>query len=286
MTTLGRSELTLPPWRAEPYRLWSLLDMQILVASKLVEAQHNLTILGQVSLDSEMDGNKALEDGDVDHFKSRLDPFRHNCVELGLDLTVDQIDRIYKELDTEVVFPHRAFWMLEALSDRYRDELARTLCFFVPRDRANFWQDDQPFGQAVYERFPEAVDDVVEAGRCLALARGTASVFHLMRVVERGLKAVAAEMGIPFALTWESYLKQIKTRVEKPYADMDEYAKKHHVFISEVGAHIADMKRAWRNPTMHVTGTYTLERAEDVYGAVKGFMRHLAEGLPDSRQPA
>ena len=39
-------------------------------------------------------------------------------------------------------------------------------------------------------------------------------VFHLMRVMEAGLKATAGSLGIPYAPSWESYLKQIGGKLE------------------------------------------------------------------------
>jgi hypothetical protein len=44
-------------------------------------------------------------------------------------------------------------------------------------------------------------------------------------------------------------------------------------------AHLHAVKVAWRNPTMHIVNQYTPEQAEEVFNAVRGFMRHLASKL-------
>src|ERR1700687_6353897 len=44
-----------------------------------------------------------------------------------------------------------------------------------------------PFGYDVAKAFPRASDDILEATKCYALERYTASVFHLMRAIEIGL---------------------------------------------------------------------------------------------------
>jgi hypothetical protein len=41
-----------------------------------------------------------------------------------------------------------------------------------------------PVGEQVEIKFMSAIQDIEEAGKCLAMGRGTATVFHLMRVVE------------------------------------------------------------------------------------------------------
>jgi hypothetical protein len=107
--------------------------------------------------------------------------------------------------------------LLGELKDRIEDELGHQLCFIVPRDKARLFETPQLFGPDVAESFPSAAIDIEEAGKCLAYQRGTASVFHLMRVMEAGLKAVSAALGIPYAPSWESHLKQIQSQLDQDW---------------------------------------------------------------------
>ena len=47
------------------------------------------------------------------------------------------------------------------------------------------------------------------------------------------------------------------------------------------------VKNPWRNGTMHVENRYSLEEAEDIFAAVKGFMKKLASRCDEngSRRP-
>ena len=67
------------------------------------------------------------------------------------------------------------------------------------------------FDANVVRRFPMASEDIEEAARCHLLARYTASVFHLMRVVEFGLLSVAelAEIKDPKP-SWGAVLKKLE----------------------------------------------------------------------------
>jgi hypothetical protein len=47
-------------------------------------------------------------------------------------------------------------------------------------------------------------------------------------------------------------------------------------FFAEAHTVFDGMRRAWRNPTMHVENAYSSERAEEIMLAVRSFMRHLA----------
>jgi len=57
----------------------------------------------------------------------------------------------------------------------------------------------QLFHASIVQRFEETSDDIIEACRCFVADRFTASVFHLMRIVEYGLLEVArlAEINDP-----------------------------------------------------------------------------------------
>jgi hypothetical protein len=57
-------------------------------------------------------------------------------------------------------------------------------------------------GKEVFDAFPTANNDVSEAGMCLAFERGTACVMHCMRILEVGLVALAADLGIGRQNDW------------------------------------------------------------------------------------
>jgi hypothetical protein len=168
---------------------------------------------------------------------------------------------------------------LDILLERMRDELNGTICFVVPVDRARYFTSTEPFGPEVAQLFPRSIIDTEEAAKCLGSSRATACVFHLMRVMEDGLKTVATVLDIPYAPSWESYIKQIETKLDLPWKSKSRTWRKEEPFFRDVLAHLHAVKVAWRNPTMHIVNHYTPEQAEDVFNAVRGFMRHLAGKL-------
>ena len=60
---------------------------------------------------------------------------------------------------------------------------------YIPTTDAKYFENDRLLGDAVFEVFEEALQDVKDAGNCLALAMHTACVFHLMRIAEWRLRA-------------------------------------------------------------------------------------------------
>lgn len=132
------------------------------------------------------------------------------------------------------------------------------------------------WGRPVFDAFPSADEDIAEAGRCLALRRNTACVFHLMRAMEDALRTLATAIGADIFdakrdqfMPWGQIVSNVKQRIPHlPSDKQDEWLEVHNLLWG-VG-------KAWRNKTMHPEKTYTDEQTEIVFEAVRGFMRHLA----------
>jgi hypothetical protein len=75
-------------------------------------------------------------------------------------------------------------------------ELAQRKLVFIPPNLVEYLEQEKLFGDAVYENFPSARGDIRDAGNCLAAGLNTAAVFHLMRVVELGLRALAKKLHV------------------------------------------------------------------------------------------
>jgi hypothetical protein len=103
---------------------------------------------------------------------------------------------------------------------------------------------------------------------------------HLMRVVEVGLKSLAGAVGVANQGDWGSYLREIDKALE---AKMKAAGKRSadEQFYAEARAMMDSVRLAWRNNTMHVETSYSPERAEEIFGAVRSLMRHLATRLSD-----
>jgi hypothetical protein len=66
----------------------------------------------------------------------------------------------------------------------------------VSKDRVIYAEQERLFGDKVYEQFWSARKDVTDAGNALAVELPNAAVFHLMRVAEVGLRALARDRRV------------------------------------------------------------------------------------------
>jgi hypothetical protein len=181
-------------------------------------------------------------------------------------------------------YPHN-WHMIRSLQERFMDDVHRCYLYSLSRTSAKLFDTPQSFGPMVFEAFPSAASDIEEAAKCLALRRGTAAVFHLMRVMEVGLRTTANALGVKYAPSWESYLRQMKPLIEADWSKKPAKWKKEEEFFKDVYTYLHGVKRAWRNPVMHVRESYTPEVAKEIFGAVKSFMLHLATKVSEKTKP-
>jgi hypothetical protein len=148
------------------------------------------------------------------------------------------------------------------------------------------------FGNEVLTSFPSASNDITDAGDSLAVGLNSAAVFHLMHVVEWGLRALAVDVGLLDIVTekktgktipmeyseWERILQQLPVKIDAkieamPRGDAKQQAQE---FYHPAALEIRGFKDAWRNHIMHTRASYFREDAVAVWSHVERFMKGLA----------
>lgn len=171
------------------------------------------------------------------------------------------------------------------LRRRLLDQATAIFCLSLTSgERELYAPEAHPFGKDVGANFPSANEDVYEACKCLALGRSTACVMHLMRACEVALKGLASALEVSEQGDWGSYLRKIAETLEKRGKTASKRSADEQ-FFSEAAANFEHLKRAWRNPTMHVDKTYSTERAGEILSAVRSFMGHLATKICEPEIP-
>lgn len=209
--------------------------------------------------------------------------FEGDCVAMGLTASAASIRKIVKLLETPSTAAsiNRLGELGRELQGRLDDEMETAVYLSLSFGEARRYTAVDPFGGDVLTAFPSTRYDIEEATKCLVLERGTASVFHLMRVVEVGLKALGNRLAVDTAHKpgWETILKKADGQMSLPNDRKEPDWIKDEAFLSAAITMLTAVKTAWRNPTMHVEKTYTVEQAEGIWEAVRGFMRQLATNL-------
>lgn len=179
------------------------------------------------------------------------------------------------EPDGSKVFVQQLFIDVESSASSIRDfcerELGEKLVYILPPGGLKLYDvGELPFGPEVENAFNNS-EDVTEAANCLALGRYTASVFHLMRGMERAVAALCSSLGCTNVdKEWGKLLSDMKVKIEAmPKGSLRDQWSESHSLLYHV-------KQAWRNNTMHPKQTYTESECKAIYDATKAFMIDLA----------
>jgi hypothetical protein len=191
---------------------------------------------------------------------------------LGLKMCAAQIDRIVVACHSDqVLSAARMAMMVHELGNRLQDECSLTHFLTITNDDFSMINPEQPLYSALVEdKMPNVIEDIAEAGKCLGFGRATASVFHLMRVMEAGVQKFGEALGVALVheKVWQVILDQINKEIKKRGKGGQRYAS--------ISAHLYNVKLAWRNEAMHPKATYTDEEARGIFNAVRNFMIDLA----------
>jgi len=173
---------------------------------------------------------------------------------------------------------------IDELIFNIQSELKSQLFVVVPPIRkAWFASDDaEPFGKKVADAFPDSTIEIIEASRCLALARWTASVFHQMRAIELALHRWALQLGVNqfSAIELENW-KQIIDASDKTVRQLEQQPKSAQKdaelkYYGETIAHFRAIKDAWRNHVAHSRARYDEGQATSIMNHTREFMNLLA----------
>lgn len=206
----------------------------------------------------------------------------HFCDSLGMDKSKSRINLLLMKLSSSNTTPncHVIHSELLAIEHGLWEELKARKFVFVPLDK--YFEQDGLFGDAVNATFKEFVSEIKEAGNCLAMELNTAGVCLLMRVVERGLRMLAAELKVTIRhdlefADWEEIITGIKNSIgllEKAFRD----AKREQDLIF-YHAMLDDVKRfkVLRHEVMHARRPYSQDEAKEICSRVGSFLKKLAE---------
>jgi hypothetical protein len=200
---------------------------------------------------------------------------------IGLRKIVRQATRIRDKKIANSTHDQKFALMME-LRDCLMDELAEYLFLSVgPTFKWYYLKPEKQVDPSVLAAFPSAARDVECAGKCIALDQGDAVVFHSMRILERGLNALAKRFDVSFNNTnWQQIIDQVEKEIRAISSKTNgPQWKEEEKFYSEAAMTLRWLKNAWRNYCMHVYETYEPREAGDIFYHTRTFMAHLATKL-------
>lgn len=171
------------------------------------------------------------------------------------------------------------------LRDAITTELRQYFYYQYPKEKAavlRTWKEDW---KAAVAAFPSIEWNAYRATDCYGLQHNDACVFYCMRVLEVGLKAVAADVGLIFELQqWHNIIDQIESKISDERRSLPKGTARNErlQFLSEAAKEFFYFKEGWRNHVSHNRADYDEYQAISVLTHVRAFMNHLASNLSEA----
>jgi hypothetical protein len=207
------------------------------------------------------------------------------CKHLDLPASAEMCNEIIRDLKRRKPLPiEKIEGQSRELARRMEAELAAHVFLYVDRQTGRFYANPFEKWDKTRAAYPGAMYDIEEGSKALALQLNTACVFHMIRVLECGLKSVAAALGItlnPHNRNWGGILGQIRDEMANRNKINDPQWNADKAFFEQAYGSLHAVKDAWRNTTMHLEKVYDSDGAEHIYRMVRAFMEQLSAKLQE-----
>jgi hypothetical protein len=268
-----------------PYGLLSLSEMVnfsvVGVCSLCAQLMFEVVSLNRAVLDR---GEGGLRMDDEEKFRVRkwLDIASTVSAEFEWQAVQDRVDIFRKKLDKPLSIGDLRYEFV-ALKETIDKGLGFQLVYRYPNSKRELISNWQADWSKALKSFPSAEEDIKAAVDCWALGHSTAAVFHAMRVLEHGLRALASDLGKNYdTQAWYNIINEIESEIRK-LGNMPKSAAKNErlQFLAEAAKEFVYFKDGWRNYVSHARGKYDEHQARSVIEHVRSFMNGLTSELPE-----
>lgn len=180
-------------------------------------------------------------------------------------------------------------WLIESTIKVVENEADQRFCYTVKKNKSDLYELERERWRSIVGKFPSVGAEANSALICYAIDENTACVFHLMRIAEIGLRALARERQVtipkkPLAWAeWNDILIFLQKKIDrigerKRGPTKDAALAFYQGSIGEFGA----FKDTYRNIVMHVRKSYDEHEAASALLHVREFMGRLSAKLGEN----
>jgi hypothetical protein len=262
-------------------RLMQMLALEEKVAG---DRRRNLEMLPPGSLSTPI-SHLRLEESECQRLSGLIKFALHICKQLEIVAGIDRTERLLRKLERSAMPFNDLEPELRVLNETIEDGLRYIGFYHYPSAKRDLISKAEEQWRPTISAFSSARPDVIAAVDCYALGHYTASVFHAMRVLEHGLKEMAASVNLSFdTQVWHDIISQVENRVREIGDKWPKGTLKTDWmgFYSGVAKDFFHFKDGWRNHVSHNRATYDEATAHNVLEHVRTFMNYLSTRLSET----
>jgi hypothetical protein len=232
----------------------------------------------------------TLTEDERNDISTNLTVIESICRELGMMGIIKDVNRARN--DANLLFTDRSKMQfhVEHITARLVDDLDNESFYHVPAGKEKYCRQDNLFGQEIGKKFPKAQADLSNAGTAFAFGLNTASVFHLMRVLEYCVQRIGVRLKVPIDVKNESWAKivdHINNAIDQmpggpkanPPVKATDRQKTRRQTMALAATRLDHVRLVWRNDVMHPKETYDEEETLKIINATQAFLESLVKAV-------
>lgn len=292
MSALLNAPLCLPasPSATALVSLWEILNnynvWQLVVALEQIqeiECQYKSAVTSQPQI-----ADIPLSEAECKRLANFTAYWRMQFAHVGLMAAIGRLDTpIRVALQTNRMTHGNMATQMEVLRESVRTDLNYRRFAFVPPDRAELLDHVGEHWKVVWDKLPDSITDTMDALECYALGKGTASVFHSMRIAEYCLRGLAKRLRVKLThkgktqpiefADWDKIITACNNTIALSRSKSPGPQRQRLLtFYSEAAQHCLFMKDIWRNNIAHTRQSYNDGEAKGVMDRVHDFAEFVA----------
>jgi HEPN domain-containing protein len=268
------------------FGLAHLMKMLPMEERTLADRRRTLEALASGNARQAPVGSMLVEQKEAERLSGLVQFALHICKQLEIDAGVDRAERFLNKLKRPMLFIDLEPEM-RVLREAVEDGIRYIGFYHYTKAKRELLVKVADQWSPTFSAFHSAKLDADSASDCYALGHSKASVFHAMQVLERGLKALATDVGEAFTTQqWGNIIDTIEGKIKGmqrngiPGLSKEEKDARLQ-FLSEAAKEFRYFKDGWRNYVSHGRADYDDDDAKRVLDHVRTFMNHLSTKLSE-----
>lgn len=272
----------------KPGKLWSLWDMLELEAQPFLTAFTQLRAV--IVISERLEQTNVLTSEDRIGVAQHLGRLISEISKIGARSALAAANRLRASVERQPIaatYGEVRTAMVD-IESRFTDHLWDIKLFVLSQQESVLMQSvdgllsvpDRPI-EGFSSAYPKASFEIEEASKCIALGRYTAAVFHCMRALECGIRALSALLEIedatkPADKNWGKILEKVKDKINDKYPRNTRTPGSVGYKLESLYATLDAVRSPWRNASMHVEATYAPHEALHIARCTGMFLVELS----------
>ncbi|MBX3455867.1 hypothetical protein [Ferrovibrio sp.] len=218
--------------------------------------------------------------------RSNISAIASHCAQLNMPTALHRLSRIEVMLGSTTTNESLHHELSELFTAVEHDAYQEFFCHYQ-KDKLSHIKSMEAEWKIVFKSFKSTKSDAEAGVDCFALGHNTACVFHMMRVAEAGLRALARERSVKLPKqrpleygNWEEIIRETEREAEKiknkPVSKNRDAAE---TFYTGCVSDLRHLKANYRNKTMHLRDSYDAGQAMSSIFRTKSFMLMVASKI-------